>query len=141
MPRELKRHWQAFVAEYLATRQTLVGLALIVDARHGVADLDLGVLAQFLPSGRPVLLLATKMDKLGAQRQREAAREIGRTLAEAFAGQAELVSIVPFSATRRIGVEQAERVLGAWLGDVETGAPKEKASQSRGVTRGPKRPA
>ena len=27
VPQELKRHWQEFVAHYLATRQTLVGLA------------------------------------------------------------------------------------------------------------------
>ena len=28
VPHKLKRHWQAFLARYLATRQTLIGLAL-----------------------------------------------------------------------------------------------------------------
>jgi GTP-binding protein len=142
VPRDLKAHWQAFVAEYLATRQSLVGLALIVDARHGLADLDRDVLWQFLPSGRPVLLLATKMDKLGAQAQREARKAIEDALARTFGPQASLVRVVPFSATRRIGVEDAERILGDWLGAADdSGGPKEKASLSRGVTRGPKRPA
>ena len=33
VPQELKRHWQEFLARYLATRQSLVGLALVVDAQ------------------------------------------------------------------------------------------------------------
>src|SRR5512139_1664165 len=33
VPRELKTHWQDFLARYLATRQSLVGLVLVVDAR------------------------------------------------------------------------------------------------------------
>src|SRR3954470_8786333 len=65
VPKQLKRHWQEFLARYLATRQSLIGLVLIVDARHGLADLDRQLLHSYLPSGRPVLMLATKMDKLG----------------------------------------------------------------------------
>ena len=40
VPQPLKRHWQAFLARYLATRQSLVGLVLVVDARHGLSELD-----------------------------------------------------------------------------------------------------
>jgi GTP-binding protein len=143
VPRDVKRHWQHFVAGYLATRQALVGLVLVVDARHGLADLDREVLSQFLPSGRPVLLLATKIDKLGNQAQREAVAAIARSLADAFGPQASRVDVVAFSATRRIGIEPAERALAQWL-PAAAAAPddtKEKASKSRGVTRGPKRPA
>ena len=64
-------HWQEFLARYLATRQSLVGLVLVVDARHGLADLDRSLLAGYLTSGRPVLLLATKMDKFAASAQRK----------------------------------------------------------------------
>jgi GTP-binding protein len=154
VPQELKRHWQAFLARYVATRQALVGLALIVDARHGLSDLDVALLGGFLPSGRPVLVLATKMDKLTSSAQRQAARSIERAVAEAFPAQAAQVTVVPFSATRRIGIEAAEAVLGAWIGDgapaagtpvaaepIAGGRAKEKAPRSRGVSRGPKRPA
>ena len=78
VPRALKRHWQDFLARYLATRQSLVGLALVVDARHGLSDLDRDLLAGYLPSGRPVLVLATKMDKFAAAGQRAARRAIDR---------------------------------------------------------------
>ena len=149
VPLALKRHWQGFLGRYVATRPSLVGLVLIVDARHGLADLDIELLSSFLGSGRPVLLLATKMDKLATSKQHAAERDIVAALAGAFPLHAAQVSVVPFSATRRIGVEAAEAVLGAWLGpnaammnDEESEAqPKEKAPRTRGVSRGPKRPS
>ena len=145
VPPALKRHWQGFLGRYVATRQSLVGLVLIVDARHGLAALDVDLLRGFLASGRPVLLLATKMDKLTTTRQREAEEDIRRALAAAFPAQAGEVKIVPFSATRRMGVEAAEAALGAWLGDateeVPAAPPKEKAPRTRGVPRGPKHPS
>ena len=101
----------------MATRQALVGLVLVVDARHGLADLDLQLLDGFLPSGRPVLVLATKMDKLtpiGAARRGR--RDRARRRRRAIRAHAAQVTVVPFSATRRIGIEEAETLLGAWLG-------------------------
>ncbi len=108
VPQQLKRHWQAFLARYLATRQSLVGLVLVVDARHGLSDLDRGLLAGYLTSGRPVLLLATKMDKFVSSGQREAQRAIERDVAASFPLHAPQVTIVPFSAIRHIGIEAAE---------------------------------
>ncbi len=147
VPLDLKRHWQGFLGRYVATRQSLVGVVLIVDARHGLADLDVELLGSFLGSGRPVLLLATKMDKLTASKQRAAERAIGEAVAAAFPAHVAQVTIVPFSATRRIGIAAAESVLGAWLAQGDAGgdddaspAPKEKAPRTRGVSRGPKRP-
>ncbi len=156
VPQELKQHWQAFLSRYLATRQALVGLALVVDARHGLAELDQQLLAGFLPSGRPVLILATKMDKLTSSAQRRAQQDIERAVAAVFPAQARQVTVVPFSAPRRIGVEIAEAIIGEWLG-VDVGETKvqdrtraaersnkvpskEKAPRTRGVSRGPKRP-
>jgi GTP-binding protein len=150
VPLALKRHWQEFLGRYVATRQVLIGLVLIVDARHGVAELDLELLAGFLPSSRPVLLLATKMDKLSASGRRQAELAIVRTIADAFPLHAAQVSVVSFSATRRIGIEAAEAALGGWLGLVsgdgeqrpQAARPgKERAPRSRGVARGPKSPS
>jgi len=149
VPRELKRHWQQFLARYLATRQSLVGLVLVVDARHGLADMDRTLLAGYLPSGRPVLLLATKMDKLTSSAQRLAHAAVTQAIAEAFPAHVRNVSVIPFSATREIGRETAEATIALWLegdgnaivAEVRARRPaKEKAPRSRGVTRGPKRP-
>jgi GTP-binding protein len=116
VPRDLKRHWQNFLSHYLATRQSLVGLVLVVDARHGLADLDRNLLEGYLPSGRPVMLLATKMDKLPNSGQRQAEMGLQRAVAESFPAHAANVSVVPFSSTRRIGIEAADAILARWLG-------------------------
>jgi GTP-binding protein len=146
VPHALKRHWQAFLGRYVAMRQSLVGLVLIVDARHGLAPPDVTLLSAYLASGRPALLLATKIDKLAGSRRREAAEAVARALASAFPVHARQVAVVPFSATHRIGIEEAEALLGEWLKPFasqleEKRAPKEKAPRSRGVPRGPKRPS
>ncbi len=116
VPKELKRHWQDFLARYLATRQSLVGLVLVVDVRHGMSDLDYRLLDGYVGSGRPVLVLATKSDKLAASAQRVAERELRRELVAAYPAQAPHVHVVAFSATRRIGIEAAEAVIAGWLG-------------------------
>lgn len=116
VPRELKRHWQEFLARYLATRQALVGLVLVLDVRHGVSDLDRSLLAGYVPSGRPVLVLATKSDKLTPSAQRTAQRELERDLKTGFPAHAANIEVIAFSATRRIGVEAAEAAIGRWLG-------------------------
>jgi GTP-binding protein len=126
VPHKLKRHWQAFLARYLATRQTLVGLALVVDARHGLSDLDRQLLSGFLPSGRPVAVLATKMDKLTPTAQRAAAAAIEADVAAAFPAQAGNVTVIAVSASKRIGVERAETLLAYWLGEGE--APGQAAA-------------
>src|SRR5262245_40650705 len=149
VPQALKRHWQAFLGRYVATRQSLVGLVLIVDARHGLAAADATLLAGYLSSRRPPLVLATKIDKLPPSRRPAAAEAVARAIADTFPGNAAQVAVVPFSATHKIGTELAEEVLGEWLSPLAADVPaiaktettKEKAPRSRGVPRGPKRPS
>jgi GTP-binding protein len=147
VPRTLTAHWQEFLARYVATRQSLVGLMLTVDCRHGLSEPDLRLLRSYLPSGRPVLVLATKVDKLTAGAQRSARDAIAEQLAESFPLNANQCTVVAFSATRRIGVDAAEATLTDWLGGSSSAlaaAPrareKKKAPRSRGLTRGPKNP-
>lgn len=114
--REIKKTWQDFLWDYVTTRSTLVGLVLVSDARHGLKDLDLTLLEHFVPSGRPVLVLATKSDKLNQSEQSRAAAGIRARIAELFPAQAMSVTVLPFSATRRMGVADADAVLASWLG-------------------------
>ena len=85
------------------------------------------------------------MDKLTPTAQRAAAAAIETDVAAAFPAQAGNVTVIAFSASKRIGVERAETLLAYWLGEGEApgrggdrGSKKERASRSRGVTRGPK---
>jgi GTP-binding protein len=86
-------------------------LVLIADARHPLTPLDRQLLGWHAPSGRPVLVLLTKADKLN---RAEAAKSLAA--AEALlpeihpAAQAQL-----FSAVAPTGQRQAQNVIGAWL--------------------------
>jgi GTP-binding protein len=130
VPQALKRHWQEFLARYVATRQSLVGLVLVVDARHGLDALDNQLLAVYLPSGRPVLVLATKVDKLGRAARAAARRAIERSLDEGFAAHASRARVVEFSATRHEGIGDAEAILAHWLG-AEASASADAAEAAR----------
>lgn len=115
VPKAVKRAWQDVLASYVATRTTLVGLVLVVDARHGLKPLDLALLDGFLPSGRPVVVLATKSDKLTRTEAQRAAAGIRRALAERYGERGTGVDVVPFSATARLGLMEADAHLERWL--------------------------
>ena len=114
--RDIKRSWQDLLWEYVTTRSTLIGLVLVTDARHGLKELDLALLAHFVPSARPVLVLATKCDKLNASEQAKAVAGIRSQVVATFPVQASGITVQPFSATRRIGIVEADAVLAGWLG-------------------------
>ena len=116
VPRAQKRAWQDLLWTYVASRSTLIGLVLVIDARHGLKPLDVEVLGAFLPSARPVLVLATKSDKLNVAERRRAVADIRAALVHAFGERASAVSVIGFSAASRDGVEDADRVLERWLG-------------------------
>ena len=129
VPKALKRAWQDVLASYIATRPTLVGLVLVVDARHGLKPLDLTLLDGFLPSGREVLVLATKSDKLARSEASRAAQAIRRAVAERYPDHAARVAVVAFSATARTGLEESDAILARWLGVPGESAKKRPRDQ------------
>jgi len=114
----IKQSWQDFLWSYVTTRSTLAALVLVVDSRHGLRPLDLELLGGFLPSGRPVLVLATKADKLNTTEKRAAVAGITRELAAAFPVHGPAVSVVLFSATAHLGVTTAETIIESWVSGV-----------------------
>ncbi len=120
VPRTLKREWQHLLWRYVTTRTTLVGLVLLVDARHRMSDLDYALLDGFVASARPVLLLATKADKLALASQREALTAIRVDIDERLGGHASNIIVQLFSATTGAGVEEADAILNRWIPAPET---------------------
>jgi len=109
--KSLKREWQTFLWDYILTRSTLVGLVLVVDARAGLKDLDRELIAAFAASARPILVLATKADKLNTTERRSAVA----ALRDDLAGAGGAIDVVAFSAVSREGVGDADRILAQWL--------------------------
>jgi GTP-binding protein len=116
VPASIRRHWRTFLARYLVERAPLVGLVLMMDARHPLTGLDRQMLEWFLPTGRPVRVLLTKADKLSAAEQRRVLDQARRAFAERFSSAADRIGPQLFSATRRLGLDEAEGTIGAWLG-------------------------
>lgn len=105
-----REKWAELLGGYLATRQSLVGVVLLIDIRRGVTDLDRRLADFIAPTGRPVLALLTKADKL----------PYGQRMRTVFAVRKDLADIgalhtVPFSAPDRIGLEEAGQHIENWI--------------------------
>ncbi len=109
----IKRRWQETMENYLASRQSLQGLILLMDIRHPLRDTDQQLLDWCWHVGMPVHILLTKADKLKrgpAQATLLKVRgELGRL---APAGS---TSVQLFSALKGTGVEEVQDRLNHWL--------------------------
>ncbi len=111
VPIEVRKHWENFLAGYLQSRGPLCGMALLMDIRHPLTDKDQLMLDWFLPSGRPVLLLLTKSDKLSRNQRLSAARDVRAKIAPRAAS----LQVIPFSSHSREGMDATVEVLDGWL--------------------------
>ena len=84
------------IDHYLETRDTLKLSCLILDARRGWMEKDLGLKQWLECQGRPYLVVATKFDKLSQSEQDRGLRAI----------REEGVEALPFSARTGRGVRE-----------------------------------
>ena len=141
VPAAMRRHWQQFIARYLAERVPLTGLVLVVDARRAMTDLDRQMLDWFLPSLRPTHILLTKADKFTVAEQQRILAGVQGELGKNYGAYADRIGVQLFSATRKLGLAEAEEAVGcvarAFCGGYRDGAgTKRRAPTSRGVSRG-----
>ena len=107
VPLAVKRHWQQLLSDYLAYRKSLRGLVVLMDIRHPLTDLDRQLLQWYLPSGKPMVVLLTKCDKLG----RGAKLDVIRAVRKELAGTIQPVEIIAFSSTTKEGLDSAEAAI------------------------------
>ena len=112
VPTAARAHWNELVGGYLQTRASLRGIVLIMDARHPLTRLDWQLITWLKPTGRPLLVLLSKSDKLGRQVAQRALSHVETALARTYPG----CSVQLFSSTHRIGVAQASAKILEWLG-------------------------
>lgn len=71
VPQAVKESWKALVEGYLEKRDDLRGVVVVVDVRRGLQEEDATLLDYLDGIGRDVVVVATKLDKLGrAERER-----------------------------------------------------------------------
>lgn len=125
VPTQIRAHWGRVLGDYLQTRESLVGLVLIMDSRHPLKDLDWQMIEWFAPTGKPIHILLTKSDKLSNQ----VATQTLRNVQAAVKDQAQ-ISVQLFSSLKKSGVEEVERVVGTWLEQTNTETDEEPENNS-----------
>lgn len=115
--RVAKQRWQAVVADYLAQRQPLAGLVMLVDARHGFTPLDRQLLEYVWPrvaSGEVrLLVLLTKADKVNRRDGQRALEQAQQVLGELATDHSD-IGVALFSAVSGQGLDDATRTLREW---------------------------
>ncbi|MGB7991584.1 MAG: ribosome biogenesis GTP-binding protein YihA/YsxC [Candidatus Methylophosphatis roskildensis] len=123
VPESIRKQWRHLLERYLTQRENLIGLVLIMDARHPLTPLDQQMLDWFAATGRPIHVLLTKSDKLA----RGPAKQTLETTRRELAAWGDRVTVQLFSSLKRLGIEEAEQAIGGWLdADPLIDAPGEK---------------
>lgn len=74
VPQAIRVSWKRLVEDYLEGRAELLGVVVIVDVRRGIEREDRELLDYLAAIGRPAIVVASKIDKLG---QGERSRLLG----------------------------------------------------------------
>jgi len=109
--RDMKDDWQKHLGSYLNERRSLRGLVLVMDIRHPLTDFDQMMVDWCEHNQLPLMILATKADKLKFGQAKTAMMGIVKNL-EAFSCVAH---VFMFSATSKRGVDECRAALTEWL--------------------------
>lgn len=116
-----RNQWQKDLDAYLAGRESLVGLVLLMDIRHPLKDFDQMLINWSAQSSLPLHILLTKADKLGFGAAKQALLQTQKALKDHPAP----LSLQLFSAVNDLGDDAAWQKLGEWLQvPVEDDAPE-----------------
>ncbi|MEN9774411.1 MAG: putative GTP-binding protein EngB [Pseudomonadota bacterium] len=111
-PLAVRQDWDALAGRYLAEREALRGVVLVLDCRREVTDLDRSLL-MFLRPDTPLMVLMAKADKLGASARELARRRILVTLNALE--RTEPLTLIVFSANTGLGLDTARMHIEGWL--------------------------
>lgn len=113
VPEAIRTHWVRLLGDYLQHRETLIGLVLIMDARHPLKALDVQMLDFFALTGRPVHILLSKADKLSKNDQIKTLSAVKKDLKPFTERQA--LSVQLFSSLKKQGMDEVEAVVQSWF--------------------------
>ncbi|MGL4386252.1 ribosome biogenesis GTP-binding protein YihA/YsxC [Snodgrassella alvi] len=133
VPEAVRRHWVSLLGDYLQTRTQLIGLILIMDARHPLKELDKQMLDFFAVTNHPVHILLSKADKLSKNEQIKTLACVRKALQPYIARQQ--VSVQLFSSLKKQGMEEVNQIAASWFAQnatlpaIETETPASKADE------------
>jgi GTP-binding protein len=106
-PREEREQWKDMIEGYLTRRETLRTLVVLVDGDLGAQPSDLEMVRWGASLHKKVLVVATKLDKLGRTRRAPQLQKIAATL------ELSPRQVIGFSAKEKFGVDELWRALAS----------------------------
>jgi GTP-binding protein len=114
-----QRHWQEVLQNYLASRQALKGLILVMDVRHPLQPPDRQMIEWCADTDLGLHILLTKSDKISRNAANKALNETLTILEDAGIE----ASLQLFSALNKTGLDDVHGVLDEWFGFKNTAGP------------------
>jgi GTP-binding protein len=106
VPQSLRARWSELVGDYVRSRESLVGVVVLVDARHPLMPLDRQLIA-WLGDERRKLILLTKADKLSRSERNKGLQDVRAALPRD--------EVRLFSSVSGEGVDECRDLLERWL--------------------------
>lgn len=111
VPLAVKNKWQKTIQNYLAERQNLIVLVLLMDIRHPLTELDMQMVEWASKSELPTQILLTKADKLKRGKASAAVLSVERALSQ-ISGN---FGVEPFSSLNFQGVNKIRGQMSEWV--------------------------
>ncbi|MBR2733622.1 MAG: YihA family ribosome biogenesis GTP-binding protein [Selenomonadaceae bacterium] len=92
-----RRLWAKFIDEYLSSRRDIKFVCQLVDMRHPPMESDLASFASLVEKNLPVLIVATKSDKLGKTERVKHLAAIQKAL------NVDAEAVLPYSSVKNFG--------------------------------------
>jgi len=107
VPGEVREHWGDLVGGYIAHRESLAAVVVVMDARHPLTALDRQLIEWLQDAGRRAHVLLTKSDKLSRQAATATLARVRRELGELCPGSTAQL----FSSLKNEGIDEAAQAL------------------------------
>ena len=105
VPQSMRAQWRELVGAYLGAARNLVGVIVIMDARHPLTPLDVQLIEWL--GARPLHILLSKADKLSRNEQARTLQDVQRRVGRHTA--------TLFSSVTKQGVDESRDLLEQWL--------------------------
>jgi GTP-binding protein len=112
VPPAVQTRWRQTTADYLEHRKTLLGLVVVMDARHPLKPLDEEMVQWCIDFEVRCHILLTKADKLTKNEQNKSLFGVQNALSKT-----EGVSVQLFSSLKKMGVDEARKKLDEWFAE------------------------
>lgn len=115
VPEAVKRQWHQLMETYLAQRQSLSAIILVMDVRHPLTEFDWQMVEWCRHRALPLHILLTKADKLTFGAAKNILLQVQRTLQSSGIP----VTVQLFSALKKSGIDEIHEILDS-LFELET---------------------